>query len=97
VHFSPDIFLFGERLNSGPQGWSKIGKAKSLYLFLLFNREKVSPTLLIPNKIKIKSNTFFQVHKKLILSSKNPPTLKNKKDKTNHNRLLVSREISLFP
>lgn len=49
MYFSPDIFLFGERLNSGPQGWYKIGKAKSLYL--IFSVGKKTQQLLIPNKI----------------------------------------------
>lgn len=36
-------------MNSGPQGWYKIGKAKSLYL--IFSVGKKTQQLLIPNKI----------------------------------------------
>ena len=36
-------------MNSGPQGWYKIGKAKSLYL--IFSMGKKTQQLLIPNKI----------------------------------------------
>lgn len=50
MHFSLDIFLFGERLNSGPQGWYEIGKAKPLYL--IFSMEEKN--LLILNKIRTK-------------------------------------------